>query len=1186
MSAPEPPVTFDELLHRSSAINSSRGADDGAPAPTCPDLCARAEPRSRFARLGLHESATTGQSCHRYRERASSPVDGSFKAAISAFGAGVKAKLGNPAITGGPEDQLRAPLETLMRALGEAIGLPPDGLVMVGETSLGHLLTRPDFAVSVNGALVGFIEVKAPGKGFDPRRFTDRHDKAQWDRLKSLPNLLYTDGNGFSLWRDGQLATPSVAFDGDIETAGARLSAPETLGALIADFLTWQPTPPTSAPRLAEVAARLCRLLRDEVAEQMDQGNASLLHLRDDWRKLLFPEADNAQFADGYAQAVTFGLLIARALEIPLDDGIDLAAVKLRHSNTLIGTALGLLTDDTTNQEALKTALGTLQRVLNAVNWSSISKGKPDTWLYFYEEFLDVYDSKLRKLTGSYYTPPEVVRAMVRLVDEALRGPLFVRTAGLAASDVTVADPAVGTGTFLLGVLRKIAETVTADQGAGAVHGAIDAAARRLFGFEKQFGPFAVAQLRLLAELRDLTGVEARGGNAPAVPNLNLFITDTLGNPYVEEEQLPQFVEAIARSRREANRVKKEQPITVVIGNPPYKEKAEGRGGWIEQGSDGRPAPLDRWRPPPDWGVGAHGKHLKNLYVYFWRWATLKVFGAGLHDATALPETDEEGLICFITVAGFLNGPGFQKMRADLRRTCTAIWVIDCSPEGHQPPVQSRIFQGVQHPVCIVLAARRHGTAAETPATVWFHALSKGRREEKFAALETLSLTDNCWEECPRDDRAPFLPRARGLWGNFAPLTALFDFAGPGVMPGRTWVVAPDRQSLQRRWAALQQETDEQRKENLFHPQLRQGKVASRHIGKIVHQNLGSIPTRPVSIKDDTGSCPTPLRYAFRSFDRQWLIGDPRLLNDPRPRLWSAWSEGQVFLTALDAHSPTSGPPVTLAGLVPDQHHYKGSFGGRVFPLWADAAATRPNLQSGFLTLLAEIHGHAVSAEDALAYIAAVMAHPAFTARFAEDLVRPGLRLPVTADAALFAEAVSIGREVIWLHCHGERFSDADAGRPRGAPRLPAEQAPRIPADGAIPGAPAPLPDTMTYDAGRRRLHVGQGFVDNVTPAMWAYEISGKPVVWQWFGYRRLDRSKPIIGDRRPPSKLDQIQPDGWLHEYTSDLLDLLHILGRLVALEPTQAGLLARICDTPLVALDRLRDAGLDIPNEAAEED
>ena len=149
---------------------------------------------------------------------------------------------------------------------------------------------------------------------------------------------------------------------------------------------------------------------------------------------------------------------------------------------------------------------------------------------------------------------------------------------------------------------------------------------------------------------------------------------------------MPQVMQPIATSRKEANAIKKGQPITVVIGNPPYKEKAEGRGGWIEAGSGGNmKAPMDWWRPPVEWGVSAHTKHLKNLYVYFWRWATWKVFGTGNYAATGTPDRDEEGVICYITVAGFLNGPGFQKMREDLRRTATNIWVIDCSPRRWKP---------------------------------------------------------------------------------------------------------------------------------------------------------------------------------------------------------------------------------------------------------------------------------------------------------------------------------------------------------------------------------------------------------------------------------------------------------------------------------------------------------------------
>ena len=210
-------------------------------------------------------------------------------AIVAEFGASAKGKLANVAVTGAPEDQLRASLETLVTQLAELAGHRMGAVKLVGETTLAHLSSRPDYAVTVRNALAGFIEVKAPGKGFDPRRFTDEHDKKQWQKLKTLPNLIYTDGNGFTLWQDGELKA-TVAFDGDIETAGAKLAAPETLRGLFSNFLAWDPIAPRSAKQLAGIAARLCRLLREEVAEELDRNNPGLTTLSSEWRKLLFPD--------------------------------------------------------------------------------------------------------------------------------------------------------------------------------------------------------------------------------------------------------------------------------------------------------------------------------------------------------------------------------------------------------------------------------------------------------------------------------------------------------------------------------------------------------------------------------------------------------------------------------------------------------------------------------------------------------------------------------------------------------------------------------------------------------------------------------------------------------------------------------------------------------------------------------
>lgn len=689
-----------------------------------------------------------------------------------------------------------------------------------------------------------------------------------------------------------------------------------------------------------------------------------------------------------------------------------------------------------------------------------------------------------------------------------------------------------------------------------------------------QFGPFAVAQLRLIAEMHTLV-------HEGEIPDLRLYVADTLGNPFVEEEWLPQILQPIARSRRDANAIKRGEQITVVIGNPPYKDKAKGRGGWIETGSDGRDAPMALWTPPSDWGVGQDAKHLKNLYVYFWRWATWKVFGTGLNASTGLAETDKAGIVCFITVAGFLNGDGFQKMRDDLRRSCHEIWIIDCSPEGHQPNVPTRIFQGVQQPVCILLAARKLNKDSDIPARVRFHALHEGPRENKFKALAALSLDGIAWTDCPSGWRDPFLPISRRAWADYPALDDLFIYNGLGVMPGRTWVIAPDANSLRERWSILTREKNADRKDTLFHPHLRGAKPGDKHLRKTIAKGLAGHGSRLLPVINDVNPCIEPIRYGFRSFDRQWIIPDARLINQPNPRLWEMYSARQVHLTALAKAAPSFGPAISFTGLIPDHDHYKGSFAGRVFPLWRDTDARAPNIKSSFLARLTEEYGQSVAAEDVMAYLAAVMAHSAFTARFASDLVRPGLRVPLTSNAGLFARAVALGRKIIWLHSFGERFSNPSEGRPTGPPRLVRIDAPTIPANGAIPGAPEPLPDEIGYDAGQRRLRIGKGHIDNVSPAVWVYEVSGKQVLRQWFSYRKLDRSRPIIGDRRPPSPLDKIQPESWPAEYTTELLDLLHVLGRLVALEPQQADLLEQICNHPTLDASILREEGaLDMPS------
>ncbi len=186
-----------------------------------------------------------------------------LEAAVSRFGTAVTAKVSGKTVAAAPEDQLRAPLEALIRDIAAALGFVVGKIVLIGESTLADLKTRPDYAVTRHAALVGFIEVKAPGKGADPRRFSDKHDRAQWDKLHSLPNLLYTDGNEFGLWRNGALVGDIVRLSGNVETAGAKLTAPPALLRLLNEFLQWNPIPRRPRcnwPRSARGSAGCCAM--------------------------------------------------------------------------------------------------------------------------------------------------------------------------------------------------------------------------------------------------------------------------------------------------------------------------------------------------------------------------------------------------------------------------------------------------------------------------------------------------------------------------------------------------------------------------------------------------------------------------------------------------------------------------------------------------------------------------------------------------------------------------------------------------------------------------------------------------------------------------------------------------------------------------------------------------------------
>ncbi|MYE46493.1 MAG: N-6 DNA methylase, partial [Chloroflexi bacterium] len=631
--------------------------------------------------------------------------DQRFEDAVRQFADAIAANFATR-IPAQPEDQLKAPVRDLLEACGGIWGIEAASRTEVwAEGGIG----RPDLGVTAGGLLCGHIELKAPGRGARADRFRGR-DREQWERFKALPNLIYTDGSEWSLYRSGKRVGDRVRIADDVSDEGAsglRAAPVRKLAGLLRDFLMHEPVTPRTARGLAEFLAPLARLLRDEVREALDREDSAVRRIADEWRGVLFADAGSAQFADAYAQTVTYALLLAQ-FEGAENLRQAFAVDALRESqHDLLATALDLL-ENRPAREELSMPIDLLQRAIEAVDarvllarrgrqgaFNPSQEVDRNPWLYFYEDFLGAYDAALRKNRGVYFTPVEVVRAQVRLVAELLRD-RFGKSTGFAADGVAVLDPACGTGTYPLAVLQHAADEARERLGSGAVPERLRDLAGRLHAFEILVGPYAVAQLRLTQRLREL-GV--------ADSNPLVYLADTLESPNVPPN-VPYSVLTgpLTRERERARAVKSQTRIFVCLGNPPYDREQRGpdaggerrKGGWVRHGDAGLDAdpPIleDFLAPVIEAGDGVHVHNLYNDYVYFWRWALWKVF-----DSTA-----DAGIVTFITASSYLSGPAFAGMRAKMRELFDELWIIELEGASRGARKTYNVFQ-IQTPVAIAI---------------------------------------------------------------------------------------------------------------------------------------------------------------------------------------------------------------------------------------------------------------------------------------------------------------------------------------------------------------------------------------------------------------------------------------------------------------------------------------------------
>jgi len=634
------------------------------------------------------------------------------------------------------EHTYRSALQTLLQSLKA-------GTSVINEPKRSEC-GAPDLAVldKKTHIPIGHIEAKDIGISL-----AETHKSEQLARYrKYLPNLILTDYVQFrhyvggDLWTEASLGTVDQS-SGKVRSSPAQLEAVEQL---FSDFFAQKPQQISSPKALAERLARLTHMTRDIVIEAHRKRKQSkiLKDLRNVLATLLIPELANddetPQFADLYAQTLTYGLFAAVCNHHEHGSGdfsLQNAAREIPRTNPLLRQLFNSITGLDFNEEPYAGFVHEIVAVLNQANIREIladfgtAAVRHDPVLHFYETFLATYDPKLRESRGVYYTPEPVVSYIVRSIDELLKSRFKIKD-GLADTETLpqqypgqtvpthrtlILDPAAGTGTFLYEVIETIRERFRKQKRAGFwtqyVH---DHLLPRMFGFELLMAPYAMAHLKLGMQLAGQDMEEADrelfGYGFETDDRLQVYLTNTLEQVERHTQQLiGPLSTAIGEESRQAARVKRDLPILVVLGNPPYSGISSNQGEWIDGLLKGKlpdGAATASYYHVDGKPLGERKLWLQDDYVKFIRWAQWRIEQTG------------HGILGFITNHGFLDNPTFRGMRWSLMQAFDEIYVLDLhgntkkkevSPDGSKDDNVFDIQQGVAISLMVKLPRTPNG---------------------------------------------------------------------------------------------------------------------------------------------------------------------------------------------------------------------------------------------------------------------------------------------------------------------------------------------------------------------------------------------------------------------------------------------------------------------------------------------
>ena len=981
---------------------------------------------------------------------------------------------------------------------------------------------NPDFRVwDGKQHIVGYIEAKSPTVAHLDEIETSEQLKRY---LHTFPNLILTNFFEFRLYRNGILidkvfiGRPFISHK--LKTIPPVENEADFLQ-LLSKFFSFSLPKVYDAKTLATELAKRTRFLKDEVItqelkEEERKGKGFILGFYEAFRKYLISGLSKEEFADLYSQTITYGLFAARTRS---KNGFNR---KLAYDN--IPRTIGILRDvfrfisleDLPQQ--MEWIVDDIWEVLSVTDVNKIlhqyfheGKGK-DPVVHFYETFLTEYDPATREKRGVYYTPEPVVSYIVRSLHHILKDD-FERKDGFANNSVTVLDPAAGTLTFLAEASKLAVDEFICKYGEGGKEDFIKGhVLKNFYAFELMMAPYAVGHLKMSFLLEEL------GYRLEQDDRFKLYLTNTLEMEELAQTELP-GMSSLSEESHLAGKVKKEQPILIILGNPPYSGHSTNIGDWISAEIrdyyqvDGKP--LKEKNP----------KWLQDDYVKFIRFAQWKIDKAG------------EGVLGFITNHSYLDNPTFRGMRQSLMNSFNEIYILDLHgnslkkekcPDGSK---DENVFD-IQQGVAIALFIKKIGMRSPNALPVRgegckvYHSELYGLREKKYDYLSKKDIKTTKWERLsPKLEFYLFIPREEKLfkeYESYPKITDIFPINGVGITTARdSFVIDRDKNALLNRlrlfknsryadeelhtffqinkkkgwnirnaWDMLQSISDSELEKCIlpilyrpfdvqwiFYHDSVVWRTVKRVMQHMLLENLGLITNRQVNNKFKHALCSNT------------IINDCTVSLETRERSYLF----PLYLCQEKSNPPT--PPFSKGG--------KGRFTGSTMMLFepeADYGVKKPNISPSLIEQLTKDFRKTPSPEQIFFYIYAVLYSNTYRTKYAEFLKIDFPRIPFTKNYKIFIKMAEYGERLVDLHL----LKSAEI-QPPESPLTKGELKGVVKFQGKGDNKVEKLALKQVQGDGKNwQLYINQNqYFEGISNEVWEYQIGGYQVCDKWLKDRK-----------------------------------------------------------------------------------